>query len=65
MSEDTGRRKVQGLVAGALYGGLVTGALGMVLAVAAFLSGDTIGAGICVLGSAVAFGLVANACLRE
>lgn len=52
-------------VAGATYGGLLIGALGFVVTVAALLQGAYTAAAVGVLGSGVAFGLLANAFLRE
>lgn len=48
-----------------LYGGGITGVAGLVAAAFAFFSGDFSGAGICLMASALAFGLMAIAVLRE
>jgi hypothetical protein len=57
-------RRVETIVAGALYGGLLVGLLGVVLAVTATLRGNLVGAGVCLVASGIAFGLLAIACLR-
>ena len=44
---------------------LFTGFSGMLVAVFAFFSAEWVGAGVCLGAAALAFGLVANALLRE
>jgi hypothetical protein len=44
---------------------LVTGFSGLLIAVFAFFSTEWVGAGVCLGAAALAFGLVANALLRE
>ncbi len=44
---------------------LVTGFSGLLVAVFAFFSAEWVGAGVCLGAAALAFGLVANALLRE
>ena len=41
-------------------GALVTGWVGIILAINAMLSGDEIGAGICLIAAALAFGFLVN-----
>jgi hypothetical protein len=45
--------------------GLITGFAGLLAAVAAFFSAEWVGAGVCLVASALAFGLLANAFLRN
>ncbi len=47
------------------WGSIVTGSLGLVLAVNAALSDEYIGAGVCLAASALAFGVMAYAFLRR
>jgi hypothetical protein len=46
-------------------GSAVIGVVGFVAALIAFFSGDLVGAGVCLIASALAFGLLANAVLRS
>ncbi len=46
-------------------GGLLTGAGALVTALAAVLSGDFVGCGVCLVAAALAFGLLANAVYRQ
>ena len=45
--------------------GLITGFIGLVAAVLAIFAGESIGAGVCLAAAALAFGLLANAFLRD
>lgn len=67
MSDDKrGKSATVGAVlAGSLYGGLVVGGAGIIGALGSFLTGNAASGGICLLASAFAFGLLANACLRQ
>lgn len=49
----------------AIVGGLVTGAAGLVAALIALINDDMVGMGVCLGAAALAFGLVANAALRQ
>ena len=49
----------------AIVGGLVTGGAGLVAALIAFVDVDMVGMGVCLGAAALAFGLVANAVLRQ
>jgi hypothetical protein len=49
----------------AVIAGLVTGFIGLVAAVFAIFAGKAVGAGVCLAAAALAFGLLANALLRE
>jgi hypothetical protein len=53
------------MVGQSVLAGMITGFAGLVVATFAFFGGDWIGAGICLAASAVAFGLLANALLRD
>lgn len=59
------QRKVDnapGLVA---LGGGITGIVSLVAAMFPFFSGDYVGAGLCLIAAALAFGLLANAVFRK
>jgi hypothetical protein len=45
--------------------GLISGFTGLIVAVIAIFDADWTGAGLCLLASALAFGLLANAFLRN
>lgn len=49
----------------ALAGGLTVGFLGIPLAFWTSLAGDRVAGGLFLIAAAVAFGLLANACLRQ
>ena len=53
------------LVGIAVAAGMTTGGLSLVVAVVAVLGRDWMGAGVCLVAAALAFGLTANALLRE
>lgn len=57
-----GLKRVIGL---AMVGCGVTGVASLVAALFPFLSGEFVGAGLCLLAAAVSLGLLANAVLRE
>ncbi len=57
--------KTDSLLGTALVASMVTGAGGILAAVAAALSGEWVGAGICLLAAALAFGSASNALLRR
>ena len=44
----------------AIGGALITGWVGIILAINAMLSGNDTGAGICLIGAALAFGFIIN-----
>lgn len=48
-----------------VFAGLVTGALGLVGALVAALFRESAAAGLCLVAAALAFGLTANAILRD
>ena len=62
---DKPRRRAEGLAAAGLFGSALTGFVGLVVALAAAVDGDHGAAGFALLAAAVAFGLLANACLRD
>ena len=45
--------------------GMITGCVGLIGAVLAFLNADWTGTGLCLAAAALAFGLLANALLRD
>ncbi|MCJ7700388.1 MAG: hypothetical protein MUO62_02290 [Anaerolineales bacterium] len=45
--------------------GMITGFVGLLAAVFAFFSADWVGVGVCLGAAALAFGLLANALLRD
>jgi hypothetical protein len=49
----------------AVLGAFVTGVCGLLVAVVAVVSGDFVGAGVGLVASALAFGLLANAVFRR
>ena len=49
----------------AVFGGAITGIAGIVVGVAAAIVGEPLGAGLALVAAALAFGLLANAVLRE
>ncbi len=62
MSENhKGLNTIIGLVT---VGGGVTGVAGFLAALAAFLSGDFVATGVCLIAAALSFGLLANAVFR-
>ncbi len=59
------RSKLYAIVAQSVIAGMVTGFAALVAAVFAFIEGDWVGTGACFAAAAIAFGLVANAMLRN
>ncbi len=57
--------RITTMVGQSVLAGMVTGFAGLVVATFSFFSGDWIGAGVCLVASAVAFGFLANALLRD
>ena len=58
-------KQTRWLTAIAIVGTVVAGLLGFAGALFAFFSQDSSGFGVCVLATALAYGLLANAVLRE
>ena len=58
-------KQTRWLTAIAIVGTVVAGILGFAGALFAFFNQDSSGFGVCVLATALAFGLLANAVLRE
>lgn len=62
MDDEGQKRRGAGL---ALASGFTVGFLGVLLGLYSFVGGDRVGGGLCFTAAAVAFGLLANACLRD
>jgi hypothetical protein len=61
----TGKRTgLDTLIGLGTFGSAVIGVIGFVAALIAFFSGDLVGTGVCLVASALSFGLLANAVLR-
>jgi hypothetical protein len=60
----TKQDKVGVIVALAMVGGSVTGAVSFVAALFPLVEGDFLGVGLCLIAAALSFGLLANAVLR-
>jgi hypothetical protein len=63
MSEN--RKKLDATIGLATLGSSITGVVSFVLAFFPFFSGDFVAAGVCLAATALSFGLLANAVLRE
>jgi hypothetical protein len=62
----SGRGKTLGVVIGLVVGGsVVAGAAAFLVGIVAALSGDSVGGGVALAAAGLAFGLVANAVLRD
>jgi hypothetical protein len=59
------RRSAEALAAAGLIGSTFTGCTALFLAMVAFSSSEFVAAGVALLAAGVAFGLLANACLRQ
>lgn len=57
-------RQLNALLAMALWGGCIAGALGLLVGVLALLNGTLIAAAVATTGAGVVFGLLGNALLR-
>jgi hypothetical protein len=62
---ETKSNRPEKYVGTAVITGLITGFAGLFAAVVAFIYGEWVGAALCLLASALAFGLQANALLRD
>jgi hypothetical protein len=60
MSKHEESRQVNTLLAATLWGGCISGALGLVVAVLALSSGNLVAAAVATAGAGVAFGLIGN-----
>jgi hypothetical protein len=58
-------KRVDTLVSFACYGAATAGTVGVVTALISVVMGNMLPAGVAVVGSALAFGLLANAILRN
>ena len=63
MSEN--RRQLDAIIGLATLGGGIIGVASFVVALIAFLNGDFLAAGVCLIAAALSFGLLANAVLRS
>ncbi len=59
------RKRADGMIGLALMGGYAAGFLALLMGIFAALAREPVGAGICFLAAGTAFGLAANALLRE
>ena len=62
---ETQRSRLEAVIGLSVVLGMVTGVLGVIAAVFAFFSYDWMAAGVCIGAAGLAFGLVANAVLRN
>jgi uncharacterized membrane-anchored protein len=62
---DNKTNKFEAVLGIVVIASLVTGVAGLLAAVFAFFSADWVGVGVCLGAAALAFGLVANAILRQ
>ena len=58
-------RRLDALISLTCFGAVVVGILGILGCVIALVAGEFLAAGVAVLGSGLAFGLLANALLRS
>lgn len=58
-------RRVDALIGAACIGASVTGVIGIIAAIVSVASMNLVGAGISIIGAGLAFGLLANALLRD
>jgi len=59
------RTRITSIVGQSVIAGMITGLAGLVAAVFAFIGGDWMATGVCLAASGLAFGLLANALLRD
>lgn len=59
------RRQLDAIMGLVTLGGAITGVAGFVAALVAFFNGDFAATGVCLIASALSFGLLANAVFRE
>lgn len=58
-------KRIDFLTSAACFGAVITGLTGIVAAIISVLSMDLVAAGVSVIGASLAFGLLANAVLRD
>jgi len=58
-------RRVDTLIGAACFGAAFTGIIGIIAAIVSVVSMNLVGAGLAVIGASLAFGLLANALLRN
>lgn len=58
-------RRVDALIGAACIGAVVTGFIGIIAAIVSVVSMNPVGAGVSIIGAGLAFGLLANALLRD
>ena len=63
MSKD--HKTLGSMIGIAVFGGAITGIVGLVVGVGAAMVGEPVAAGIALVAAALAFGMLANAVLRE
>jgi len=59
------RSKLDPVIGLVIVGSSLTGVAGLVAAAVSTFTGDHIGVGLCLIGAALAFGLLANAVFRS
>jgi len=59
------RSKLDPVIGLVIVGGSLTGVAGLVAAAVSSFGGDRLATGMCLVGAALAFGLLANAVLRS
>jgi hypothetical protein len=62
MAQRWGGESIAGV---AVFCGVLTGLAGLFVALVTFVNGDHVATGICLVAAGIAFGLVANASLRN
>lgn len=65
MTDDPDRPKAPAILGLSVLGAFITGVAGLAVCVLAALSADFAGAGVGLVASALAFGLLANAVFRQ
>jgi hypothetical protein len=63
MSKD--HQTLGSMIGVAVFGGAITGIVGLVVGLGAAIVGEPVAAGLALVASALSFGLLANAVLRE
>lgn len=59
------RKQLNAIIGLATLGSAIVGIVSFVAALVAFLNGDLVAVGVCLIASALSFGLLANALFRE
>jgi len=58
-------RRIDFLTSAACFGAVITGLVGIIAAIISLVSMNLVAAGVSVIGASLAFGLLANAVLRD